>query len=178
LAVTSNPTRTSPVKRGKWILETLLGDPPPSPPPGADTLAEVAGSPGGDTLNSRLERHRKDQSCAACHAPMDPLGLGLENFDAIGAWRDHDHGQPVDATGQLPDGRSFHGPKELRAILAGRATDFTRCLTEKLLTYALGRGLLPSDACAVEHIVRRVTADGHRFSALVIAMVQSEPFRH
>jgi hypothetical protein len=177
LAVTSNPTRTSPVKRGKWILENLLGERPAAPPPGADNLSEAAGALPAGTLRQQMERHRRDARCASCHAALDPLGFGLENFDAVGAWRSRDGGQPIDASGTLPDGRSFRGPDELRALLAERAPDFVRCLTEKLLTYALGRELQPADACTVERIVRRLAANGQRFSSLVLGIVTSEPFR-
>jgi hypothetical protein len=176
LAVTSNPTRTSPVQRGKWILENLLGSPPPPPPPGADNFGEITDTP-GVTLRMRLDQHRRDPACASCHAAMDPLGLGLENFDAIGAWRSHDGTLPVDASGQLPDGRSFRGPDELRGVLAERAPEFVRCLTEKMLIYALGRGLSPQDQCVVDRIVYRMSANGHRFSALVSGIVQSDLFR-
>jgi hypothetical protein len=177
LGVTSNPTRTAPVKRGKWILENLLGERPAPPPPGADNLnAAIRTSPAA-TLRQQLERHRSDAQCASCHAALDPLGFGLENFDAIGAWRDRDGEQPIDARGTLPDGRSFHGADELRAILLGRAPDFERCLTEKLLTYALGRELRPADACTVERIVRRLDANNQRLSSLVLGIVMSEPFR-
>jgi hypothetical protein len=177
LAVTSNPTRTSAVQRGKWILENLLGSPPPPPPPGADSFGQIVDAPGGGTLRMRLDKHRKDTACASCHAAMDPLGFGLENFDAVGAWRTHDQGIAVDNSGQLPDGRTFHGPEELRALLAERTPDFARCLAEKMLVYALGRGLVPADRCAVDRIVRQLSANQYRFSSLVSGIVQSEPFR-
>jgi mono/diheme cytochrome c family protein len=176
LAVTSNPTRTSAVQRGKWILENLLGSPPPPPPPGVDSFGEIANASGGGTLRMRLDRHRRDTACASCHAAMDPLGLGLENFDAVGAWRTHDQDFPVDASGQLPDGRTFHGPEGLRALLVERKSDFTRCLAEKMLVYALGRGLLPADRCAVDRIVLRMSANDYRFSSLVSSIVLSDPF--
>jgi hypothetical protein len=176
LTVTSNPTRTSPVKRGKWVLENLLGAPPPAPPPGADDLKAAAHDGRPATLRQRLELHRTKPECAHCHARMDPLGFGLENFDAVGAWRDRDEGQPIDATGTLPDGRSFRGPHALRAVLKERGGDFRRCLTEKLMTYALGRGLTLADRCAVDRVVRELS-QSDRFSALVLAIVQSEPFQ-
>src|SRR5206468_6325729 len=139
LTVTSNPTRTSPVKRGKWILENLLGTPPPPPPPDVPELKEGKELTG--TLRQRMEQHRANPSCATCHQRMDPLGFGFENYDAIGAWRTKDGKFAVDAGGVLPDGRKFNGPAELRKILKERQAEFTRCLTEKLLTYALGRGM-------------------------------------
>jgi hypothetical protein len=176
LSVTSNPTRTSPVKRGKWILENILGAPPPPPPPGADNLKAAAGGHAGGTLRQRLQRHRSAAECASCHARMDGLGFGLENFDAIGAWRSHERQQPIDASGDLGDGRSFHGPDELRALLAEGPNDFVHCLTEKMLTYALGRGLGACDRCAVESIVRSLAANGRRFSSLIIAIVMSDTF--
>jgi hypothetical protein len=176
LTVTSNPTRTSPVKRGKWVLENLLGSPPPAPPPGADDLQPVlAGQK--LTLRQRIESHRTKAECASCHARMDPLGFGLENFDAVGAWRSHDGDEPIDASGTLPDGQSFAGPSGLKALLRQRSSDFRRCFAEKLLTYALGRGLTPDDQCAVRRIVAETAFEGDRFSALALAIVRSEPFQ-
>jgi Protein of unknown function (DUF1592)/Protein of unknown function (DUF1588)/Protein of unknown function (DUF1587)/Protein of unknown function (DUF1585)/Protein of unknown function (DUF1595) len=174
LAVTSNPTRTSPVKRGRWILENLLAAPIPSPPPGTDDLKQHQSEPG--TLRQRLERHRADPKCTSCHERMDPLGFGLENFDAVGAWRDRDGNQPIDASGSLA-GRSFGGPNELRALLRSRREDFVHCLSEKLLSYSLGRGLAPSDWGAVDAIVRRLERHGDRFSSLIVGIVLSKPFR-
>jgi hypothetical protein len=175
LAVSSNPTRTSPVKRGRWVLENLLGDTVPTPPPGADNLKPGA-APEGSTLRQRLERHRTDPACAGCHARLDPLGFGLENFDAVGAWRTHDGDTRIDASGALPDGNSFDGPAGLRAYLRSRGDDFDRCLAEKLLIYAMGRGLTPADRCAIDRIVRQLARGGHRFAALAEAVVTSEPF--
>jgi Protein of unknown function (DUF1592)/Protein of unknown function (DUF1588)/Protein of unknown function (DUF1585)/Protein of unknown function (DUF1587)/Protein of unknown function (DUF1595)/Planctomycete cytochrome C len=177
LAVTSHPTRTSPVKRGKWVLETLLGAPPPPPPPGVEDLKDGDKVVLSGSLRQRMEQHRTNPSCAACHARMDPLGFGLENFDALGAWRTHDGLHPIDASGTLPGGQSFDGPAELRAVLKARRQAFARCLAEKLLTYALGRGVEPSDGRAVDAIARRLARNDYRFSALVLAVVQSEPFQ-
>ena len=177
LTVTSNPTRTSPVKRGKWVLEQLLGTPPPPPPPNVPLLKEDAKALTAATLRLRMEQHRSQASCAVCHSKLDPLGFGLENFDAVGGWRDTDAGVAIDSSGKLPSGESFRGPKELRAILKAHAPDFTRCLTEKMLTYALGRGLEESDRCAVDQIVRSLEADRYRFSALVLGIVKSDPFQ-
>lgn len=176
LTVSSYPTRTSPVLRGKWILETLLGTPPP-PPPEMETLEE---EPNGAqmTLRERLEKHRSLPACAACHEKMDALGFGLENYDAVGAWRTEDGGVPVDTAGELPGGRSFRGPKDLKALLADTERDaFVRCLTEKMLTYALGRGLEPYDKPAVDRICLELENNGFRFSQLVQSIVESLPFR-
>lgn len=177
LTVTSNPTRTSPVKRGRWVLEQLLGAPIPPPPPGLPPLKDDQGGPLKGTLRERMEQHRKDPACASCHSRMDPIGFGLENFDAVGAWRERDGDSPVDSSGVLPDGSRFTGPAELKRVLASRKKQFVRCLAEKLLTYSLGRGLTDSDRCSVDDIVHYVTAHGYRFSALVVAVVRSDPFR-
>ncbi|MFM7075134.1 MAG: DUF1592 domain-containing protein, partial [Planctomycetaceae bacterium] len=176
LAVTSNPTRTSPVKRGRWVLENLLAAPPPPAPPNVPELAAGRGPLQG-TLRQQMEQHRADPSCASCHRLMDPLGFGLENFDAIGAWRDAEGETPVDASGELPDGRRFTGPAELRRVLLERAREFRRCLAEKLLVYALGRGLEYYDACAVERIAGVTEAGGDRFSVMVEEIVKSPAFR-
>jgi hypothetical protein len=177
LTVTSNPTRTSPVKRGKWILENILGAPPPPPPPGAGDLKDDREGVPSDSLRQSLERHRANPDCASCHHRMDPLGFGLENFNAVGVWRDRDGASPIDASGTLPGGQSFHGPVQLRASLKARPDAFARCLVEKLLTYALGRGIERRDRRAVSAIVRTLARKGYRFSALVLAVVQSDPFR-
>jgi hypothetical protein len=175
LTVTSNPTRTSPVKRGKWILEQILGAPPPPPPgdvPELDAQATLTG-----ILRQKMEQHRANPSCASCHARMDPLGFGFENFDAIGAWRDRDGGSPVDASGELPSGQTFRGPGELKAILKARDREFLRCLSEKMLTFALGRGVEYFDACALDKIVEGTAGDRYRFSRLVLEIVKSDPFQ-
>jgi hypothetical protein len=124
-----------------------------------------------------MEQHRANAACAACHAKMDPLGFGFENFDAIGAWRDKDGDQPVDPSGVLPTGQSFRGPEQIKAILRTRDRDFVRCLSEKLFTYALGRGVDYYDVCALDKIVEKSAADGYRFSRLVLEIVTSEPFQ-
>jgi hypothetical protein len=175
LAVTSNPTRTSPVKRGRWILEQILGTPPPPPPPNVpELMAEEAELSG--TLRQKMEQHRKDPACATCHAKMDPLGFGLENFDAVGAWRTLDGKDKIDSSGVLPSGEKFAGPAELKKILMSRKKDFVRNLAEKMMIYGLGRGLDATDQCAVEEIVKAVEKDGYRFSRLVLEIVRSEPF--
>jgi Protein of unknown function (DUF1592)/Protein of unknown function (DUF1588)/Protein of unknown function (DUF1587)/Protein of unknown function (DUF1585)/Protein of unknown function (DUF1595)/Planctomycete cytochrome C len=170
LTITSGPTRTSPVKRGKWLLENVLGVSAPAPPPGVDGLKDDRdGNPA--TLRERLARHRSRAECASCHARLDPLGYGLENFDAVGAWRERDGADPIDPSGALPDGRSFRGAGELNSALADRPADFTRCLTRKLLTYALGRPLGPGDQPAVDQIARHAARNRYRFSSLTIALV-------
>ena len=175
LAVSSYATRTSPVLRGKWILENLLDAPPPEPPPDVPNLDETALGTSA-SMREQLEAHRKNPTCASCHRRMDPLGFGLENFDAVGAWRKMDGKFPVDASGSLPDGRSFNGPEELRAILSADRESFGRCLTSKLLTYALGRGLEHYDAKTVKLIASRLPAHEYRFSGLVLEIVNSLPF--
>lgn len=176
LTVTSNASRTSLVKRGKWVLEQILGAPPPPQPPDVPVLAEDRNFVVSGTLRQRLEQHRSNPSCASCHSRLDPLGFGLENYDAIGAWRDKEGPFPIDATGKLPSGESFRGPGELKNILKNRQHEFTRCLTEKLLTYALGRGLEDFDAYTVDKIVDAVAADHYKFSRLVLEIVKSDPF--
>ncbi len=177
LTVSSYATRTSPVLRGKWILENLLNAPPPPPPPGVPNLDEAkVGS--SASLRQQLEEHRKNTICASCHSRMDPLGFGLENFDAIGAWRIQDGKFPIDASGILPDGRTFKGPNELKVILKSDRQAFTEGLSEKLLTYALGRGLERYDRPTVRAIARRVASHEYRFSSLVLEIVTSLPFQY
>lgn len=178
LSVTSNPTRTSPTKRGRWILEQILGTPPPPPPPGVGTITDEKNLLKANTLRELMEQHRKNPACAACHAKMDPLGFGMENFDPTGKWRTLENGKfPIDASGVLPDGRKFDGPAQLRAILMSNKDAFVRCLSEKLLTYALGRGVDSADKCAVDKIVDETKAKQYRFSGLVDAIVTSDTFR-
>lgn len=175
LTVTSLPTRTSPVLRGLWVLENLLAAAPPPPPPDVPPL-DAAKVDSTATLRQKLEAHRANVSCASCHNRMDPLGFGLENYDAIGAWRTEDNSQPVDSSGVLPDGRAFSGPGELKKVLLERKTEFTRCLAEKMLTYALGRGVEDFDTPVVDDIVAGVEDSDYRFSALVYEIVRSLPF--
>ena len=176
LAATSNPTRTSPVKRGKWVLEQLLGAPPPPPPPNVPELKEGGEALKG-TLKQRMEQHRANPSCSSCHLKMDALGFAFESFNAIGAWRDKDDGQPIDATGELPGGVKLNGPQAVKDYLAANRDKFMRALTDKLLTYALGRGLEPYDRRAVDAILKRSGDRGDKFSELVLAIVEIEPFR-
>jgi hypothetical protein len=177
LTVTSYPDRTSPVVRGKWILENLLGVPPPPPPPNVPDL-EDSGSTGRTlTIRERLAEHRSNPSCASCHALMDPLGFALENFNAVGVWRNIDEtGAGIDASGTLPDGTPFNGVAEFRAALENSEL-FVMTLSEKLLTYGLGRGVEPYDQPAVRAIVRDAAASDYRFSALITGVVQSPPFQ-
>ncbi len=177
LTVTSNPTRTSPVKRGKWVLDVILGMPTLPPPEGVEGFKAVNGVPPSGTIRQQMERHRLDPACASCHDRMDPIGFGLENFDAVGAWRRFEEGQPIDASGKLPAGDRFNGPIELREVLKSKGESFIRSLTEKMLVYAIGRGLRPSDRCFVDEIVRKTRRDGDRFSSLVRAIVESPPFQ-
>jgi hypothetical protein len=177
LTVTSNPTRTSPVKRGKWVLDNLLGMPPAPPPEGVEALKTEGNVGRSETLRQEMERHREDPRCASCHARMDPLGFSLENFDGIGAWRSVEKDQPLDVSGMMPGGESFRGPSGLRAVLIARRESFARCLAEKLLTYALGRGLGIADRCFVDEIVRKLDRGDGQFSALVLAIAESPPFQ-
>ncbi len=177
LAVTSNPTRTSPVKRGKWILENLLATPPPPAPPGVPELQEKKGELTG-TLRERLEQHRADPACANCHKLMDPLGFALENFDAIGQYRTRDGTLAIDASGELPGGIRVRGAAELQQLLIRRHKEqFVECLTEKMLTYALGRGLEYYDKCALDKIIQALEDDDYRFSTLLVGIVTSDPFQ-
>ncbi len=181
LTVTSNPTRTSPVKRGLFILDNILGTPPPPAPPNIPKLedAEKEFKDHSPTMRETMEVHRSRPLCHSCHARMDPLGLALENFNALGIWRGSEHDQPIDASGQLITGESFTSVRELKSILAeSRRIDFYRCLTEKLLTYALGRGLEYYDVDAVDRIVDQLIQSDGRSSALVMGIVQSAPFQN
>jgi hypothetical protein len=176
LTLTSNPTRTSPVKRGKWVLEQVLGTPPPPPPPDVPELEEQSEKLTG-TLRERMEQHRKDPTCASCHQQMDTIGFGLENFDAVGAWRTQDGGAPIDSSGTLPNGKSFNGPSELAQVLKLQKEQFVRNLAQTMLTFAIGRGIERYDRCNVDEMAKNVGRNGHRFSALVMEVVKSEPFR-
>ena len=178
LTATSYANRTSPVTRGKWILENIIGAPPPPPPPDIPELEDETPDGRVRSMRERMEQHRKNPSCAVCHAQMDPLGLALENFDAVGRWRDRSESdEPVDASGVLPDGTRFDGPQGLRTVLESRAEEFVTTLTEKLLTYAVGRGVELADAPVVRQIVRDAARDDYRFSSLIRSVVDSGPFR-
>jgi mono/diheme cytochrome c family protein len=176
LAVSSYPTRTSVVIRGKYILQNILGTPPPPPPPDVPALDEQAVGTVA-SLRKQMETHRTNAVCASCHSRMDPLGFALENYDAIGRWRTMDGGFPVDSSGVLPGGRKFSNPAEMRQILGQRLPEFSRALTEKLLIYALGRGLERYDKRTVNDITTRVAASGYGFQTLVREVVRSLPFQ-
>ena len=177
LTVTSYPNRTSPVLRGKWVLENVLGTPAPPPLPNVPALPENETGQVERTLRERLAEHRANPVCATCHDVMDPIGLGLENFDAVGKWRTKEPGGEIDAHGQLADGTPIAGAAELREALTAEAEPFVRVFTSKLLTYALGRGLEPYDMPTVRHIVREAEPDDYRFSAIVKGIANSVPFR-
>ncbi|QDT50226.1 hypothetical protein Pan258_42830 [Symmachiella dynata] len=178
LTITSDPTRTSPVKRGKWILDNILASPPLPPPPDVPLLSEDADAVASGTLRQRFEIHRSNPACISCHEKMDPLGFGFENFDAIGRWRTKDSGFDVDASGTLPDGQTFNGPAELLTILKASRGEFSRCLTEKMLTYALGRGLEYYDKCAVDSICEALAKDDYKFTTMFLEIAKSDPFRN
>jgi hypothetical protein len=175
LTVTSHAARTSIVKRGRWILEQLLCEPPPPPPPGVDTTIDTTGATG--TLRERMEAHRANPTCAGCHSRMDPLGFALEHFDAVGAWRELDNGEPIDATGTLlPQGADFDGAVELSGALA-EDPRFPACVTRQLYTYALGRGPELSDDPYLQRITEGFASDGYQLRALIVGIVTSDPFR-
>ncbi len=186
LAITSLSTRTSPVLRGKYILETIFNAPPPPPPPDVPSLPEAKGEKPA-SVRQQLEQHRSNAVCASCHSRMDPLGFGLENYDAVGAWRTAegtgDDQIPVDASGTLPAGmgsaqpRAFNGPAELRQLLRSQPDLFRKALATKLLTYALGRGPEPADRIAIDSIIDRLASQDDRFSQLVVGVVESVPFQ-
>ena len=176
LTLTSNPRRTSPVKRGKWILENIFGEAPPPPPPDVPELEETAKINPKASMREQMAQHRADPGCAACHQLMDPLGLALENFDAVGKWRDRDRGRKIDASGTLPSGKTFSGPEELVAIVKERREKFFRTFTEKMLIYAIGRGTEYYDKCTVDDALSELKRRGFRFSAVVESIVLSDPF--
>lgn len=181
LTVTSAAARTSPVTRGKWFLQTFLGVSPPDPPPNVPALtvkaADTTGNAKAPTLRQTLEAHRTNPACASCHQIFEPMGLALENFDATGAWRTQDEGLPIDATGVLVDGTKVDGVASLRGALVRYSDQFVRVVTEKLLTYALGRGVEYQDMPMVRSIVRDSAPGRYRFSSLVLGIVKSDPFQ-
>lgn len=177
LTVTSNTTRTSPVKRGLFVLDQILGAPPPPPPADIPPLEQAKMAGADATLREQLAVHVANPTCAVCHNRLDPIGLALENFDAIGRWRDQERGKPLDVSGVLPGGVAFNGPAELKKILMGRADEFVETLSGKVLTYAIGRGLEPFDRPTVREITTATRAEGDRIGAMIEAVVLSEAFR-
>jgi hypothetical protein len=176
LTVSSYPTRTSPVIRGKYVLENILGTPPPPPPPDVPALDEASVGTAG-SMRQQLEKHRSNPVCASCHSRMDVLGFGLENYDAVGKWRTMDGKFPVDVAGTLPNGKSFQTAPELRSLLKADLDDFSRCLTEKMLTYSLGRGLERFDRKTIENITAKLTDNEYRFQTIIYEIVKSLPFQ-
>jgi len=178
LTVTSYATRTSPVLRGKWVLENLLASPPPPPPADVPAL-KTEGAESGKTLTMRdaMVQHRANPVCAGCHARMDPIGFAMENFDALGKWRDRDSGNRIDASGVLPDGTRFEGMPGLRKMLLDHSGEFVSTVSEKLLMYAVGRNLQYYDEPAVRKIVREAASSNYTFSSLVLGVVKSVPFQ-
>jgi hypothetical protein len=177
LTLTAMPTRTSPVKRGVFVLENIVGSPPPPPPPAVPSLADKPKDEASAPLRERLARHRSDPNCSVCHMRMDGIGFALENFGPLGVWRDKEGTFPVDSGGELAGGRKINGPEGLRELLDGRKSDFVRCVTEKMLTYALGRGMESYDRCTVKDICYAVAKNDYRFSSLINGIVTSDAFQ-
>jgi hypothetical protein len=176
LLATSVSNRTSPVGRGKWILENVLGSAPPLPPPNVPSL-EDSGGKVTHTIRQKMEQHRSNPVCASCHKIMDPIGFSLENFDLTGKWRTTDGGEPIDASGQLVDGTKLDGAASLREALVSRSDVFASTLTEKLMTYAIGRGVKYYDMPVVRQVTREAAQNDYRFSSIVMGIVQSAPFQ-
>jgi Protein of unknown function (DUF1588)/Protein of unknown function (DUF1585)/Protein of unknown function (DUF1592) len=178
LTLTSYATRTSPVVRGKWVLENLLSAAPPPPPANIPVLKTDGAEPGKTlTMREAMTAHRANPSCAVCHVRMDPIGFAMENFDAVGRWRDHDNGNTIDASGRFPDGTTFDGMAGLRKILLNERGQFVNTVADKLLMYALGRNLQYYDAPWAREIVRGAATSGYTFSSLVAGVVRSAPFQ-
>jgi hypothetical protein len=177
LTVTSHANKTSPVRRGKWVLEQLLGTPPPPPPPDVPALEEKNKEGKPLTIRQQMEQHRGNPACAGCHKLMDPIGFALENFDPVGRWRTAELNAPIDASGVLYDGTKFQGAVEFRQVLLSHSEQYIRTLTEKLLTYALGREVQYYDAPAVRKITREAAASEYRWSSLILGIVKSAPFQ-
>jgi hypothetical protein len=179
LTVTSPAIRTSPVIRGKWILNNILGTPPPDPPPNVPALSDRRTQAKVKTMRERMAEHRSSPACASCHSMIDPTGFALENFDAIGRWRTVDESyNPIDASGQLPDGSSFNGVKELRTALAAHPERFAHTVTEKLMIYALGRGVETYDMPSIRKILKDAASGGYKMQSLIMGIVQSYPFQY
>jgi hypothetical protein len=165
------------VLRGKWVLDAILGAPPPPPPPNVPALAEHAGAQ-PQTMRERLAQHRENPVCASCHSRIDPIGFALENYDALGQWRTEDAGRPIDNSGELPDGTKFEGSDQLKAVLLQKKDLFLRNLTNRMLGYALGRGLTRKDSCTVDSIMAQLAANDYKSQALIEGIVMSPPFRY
>ena len=165
------------MKRGRWVLEQILGAPPPPPPPNVPELAEDKQATAGGSLRERMEAHRKNPACANCHAKMDPIGFALENFNGIGEYRLKDGTFDIDPSGEFADGSKVKGPAELKVFIRGKKELFARCLAEKMLIYALGRGLEYYDRPTIDKIITALAAGEYKFSVLITEIVQSEPFR-
>jgi len=176
LTITSDVARTSPVKRGKWFLETFLDISPPDPPPGVNTNLNPVEHNAPKTLRARMEQHRTDPNCAACHKIFEPLGLAMENFDGVGAWRSTDAGLPIDTTGVTNDGVALDGIRSLREFALQNGDVFAQSVAEKLLTYAIGRGLEYEDMPLVRSITHEAADDGYKFSALLMGVIESPAF--
>ena len=181
LATSSQPVRTSPVIRGYWVLQNLLGVPPPPPPPDVPDLVQNTGDAAGNTrvptMREQMEAHRANPACAGCHQLMDPIGFALEQYDAIGRWRTVDGSNVIDASSVMYDGTKINGPADLRTFLLAYSDQYVRNVTEKLMTYALGRGVEYYDMPVVRSIVQSAEGDGYKFESLIVGVVQSEPFR-
>jgi hypothetical protein len=177
LSVTSHAERTSPVLRGKWVLENLLGLPVPPPPPDVNQNLPSTDGEKPKTLREQMALHRVSPTCASCHKVMDPVGFAMENFDVVGAWRTKEPGGPIDASGQLADGRQIDGVVTLRNAILERPEIFVTTMTEKMMTYALGRGVEASDMPAARRVVRDAAAQDYRFSSIVLGIVKSVPFQ-
>jgi hypothetical protein len=178
LAQGSHIQQSSPVLRGAWVLENLLGTHVPAPPPDVPPLETAAKDQRGLTMREKLVKHREDPACASCHNLMDPIGFGLENFDWLGRWREQEAGKPIDASGTLPSGERFNGPVELRAVLLTRQDEFVRTLVGKVLGYALGRGLEDGDHCTIQKLTESLQKDNYRARTLIREIVLSIPFRN
>ena len=178
LALTSHTSRTSPTMRGKWVLEVIFGTPPPPPPPDAGVLKADKDKHAPKSFREQLSQHASQAACVSCHKRMDPLGFALENYDAVGAWRESAGGEKIDATGQLPGGEKLVGAADLKAVLRKRRPEFVRNLTEQMLMYALARELQHFDEPAIREITAALEKNDHRFSTLVLEVVKSYPFQY
>jgi hypothetical protein len=179
LSLTSHTSRTSPTLRGKWILDVIFGSPPPPPPANVSQIKDES-QKGREvkTFREKLAMHAQSETCAACHRKMDPLGFALDNYNAVGVWREKNGDQPLDVTGELPTGETLNGAADLKRVILARSDEFTRNLTEQMLVYALGRELEFYDDCPVREIVAQMKTDRHRFSTLITGIVKSFPFQY